>query len=107
MGREDSLEKELETHSSILAWEIPQTEKLGGLESLRQGLRYNLATEQQQHVFCEDHRRKQNSHHIISRDHIISMIYDFYGKLGRLAAVAFVRFPHWKVTLFHPHYVGF
>ena len=51
MGREDSLEKELETHSSILAWEIPQTKKLGGLESLCQGLRYNLASEQQQHVF--------------------------------------------------------
>ena len=34
MGREDSLEKEIATHSSILAWEIPQSEKPGGLESL-------------------------------------------------------------------------
>ena len=30
-GREDPLEKELATHSSILAWEIPGTEDPGGL----------------------------------------------------------------------------
>ena len=28
---EDPLEKEMETHSSILAWEIPWTEEPGGL----------------------------------------------------------------------------
>ena len=27
LGQEDSLEEEMATHSSILAWEIPQTEK--------------------------------------------------------------------------------
>ena len=31
LGREDSLEKEMATHSSILAWKIPWTEELGGL----------------------------------------------------------------------------
>ena len=31
LGREDSLEKEMATPSSILAWEIPRTEKPGGL----------------------------------------------------------------------------
>ena len=31
---EDALEKELATHSSILAWEIPQTEEPGGRESM-------------------------------------------------------------------------
>ena len=30
-GREDPLEKEMKTHSSILAWEIPWTEQSGGL----------------------------------------------------------------------------
>ena len=30
LSRED-LEKEMATHSSILAWEIPWTEELGGL----------------------------------------------------------------------------
>ena len=33
LGREDPLEKEMATHSSTLAWEIPWTEKPGGLES--------------------------------------------------------------------------
>ena len=32
LGREDPLEKEMVTHSSILAWEIPWTEVLGGLQ---------------------------------------------------------------------------
>ena len=31
LGLEDSLEKGMATHSSILTWEIPWTEELGGL----------------------------------------------------------------------------
>ena len=31
-SQEDSLEKEMATHSSILAWEIPWTEEPGGLQ---------------------------------------------------------------------------
>ena len=31
LGQEDPLEKEMATHSSILAWRIPQTEDPGGL----------------------------------------------------------------------------
>ena len=34
LGREDPLEKGMATHSSILAWRIPWTEKPGGLYSL-------------------------------------------------------------------------
>ena len=34
LGQEDSLEKEMATHSSILAWEIPWTEESGGLRSM-------------------------------------------------------------------------
>ena len=34
LGREDPLEKGTATHSSILAWGIPWTEKPGGLQSL-------------------------------------------------------------------------
>ena len=33
-AREDPLEEDMETHSSILAWKIPQTEKLDGLQSV-------------------------------------------------------------------------
>ena len=29
------LEKEMATHSSILAWEIPWTEETGGIQSMR------------------------------------------------------------------------
>ena len=32
LGWEDSLEKEMATHSSILVWKIPQTEEPGGLQ---------------------------------------------------------------------------
>ena len=34
LGWEDSLEKEMATHSSILAWEIPWTEEPGRLQSM-------------------------------------------------------------------------
>ena len=34
LGREDSLEKEMATHSSILAWETPWTDEPGGLQSI-------------------------------------------------------------------------
>ena len=33
LGREDPLEKEMATHSKILAWRIPWTEECGGLQS--------------------------------------------------------------------------
>ena len=33
LGWEDPLEKGMATHSSILAWRIPWTEKAGGLQS--------------------------------------------------------------------------
>ena len=49
LGREDLLEKEMATHSSILAWEIPWTEEPGGLQStgsLR--MRHDLPTKQEQ-----------------------------------------------------------
>ena len=34
LGLEDPLEEEMATHSRILAWEIPWTEKSGGLQSM-------------------------------------------------------------------------
>ena len=34
LGQKGSLEKEMATHSSILAWEIPLTEEPGGLQSM-------------------------------------------------------------------------
>ena len=40
-GQEDRLEKEMATHSSVLAWKTPWTEELGGLQSM--GLQKRLA----------------------------------------------------------------
>ena len=34
LGWEDPLEKEMATHSSILAWKIPWTGEAGGLQSM-------------------------------------------------------------------------
>ena len=34
LGWEDPLEEEMETHSRILAWEIPWTEEPGELQSM-------------------------------------------------------------------------
>ena len=34
LGWEDPLEREMATHSSILAWKIPWTEELGGLQPM-------------------------------------------------------------------------
>ena len=46
LGREDPLEEEMATHSSMLAWKIPWTEELGRLQSVRsQRVGHNLATE--------------------------------------------------------------
>ena len=48
LGREDPLEREMATYSSILAWGIPRTEKPGGLQSMKsQEIGYDLATKQQ------------------------------------------------------------
>ena len=44
---EDPLEKEMATHSSILAWRIPWTEQPGGLQSMgSQRVGHDYATEQ-------------------------------------------------------------
>ena len=47
LGVEDPLEKEMETYSSILAWEIPWTEERGGLQSMGSQRVGHLATKQQ------------------------------------------------------------
>ena len=35
LGQEDPLEKEIATHSGILAWEIPWAEEPGGLQFMK------------------------------------------------------------------------
>ena len=46
LGREDPLEKGMETHSRILAWDIPWAEEPGGLQSMgSQRVRPDSATD--------------------------------------------------------------
>ena len=48
LGGEDPLEKEIATHSSILAWRTPWTEEPGGLQSMgSRRVRHNWATNTQ------------------------------------------------------------
>ena len=47
LGWEDSLEKGMVTHSSILAWEVLWTEEPGGLQSMARVV-HDLATKEQQ-----------------------------------------------------------
>ena len=48
LDQEDPLEKEMTTHSSILAWEIPRVEEPGWLQSMvLQRVGHDLVTKQQ------------------------------------------------------------
>ena len=52
LGGEDPLEEGMAIHSRILAWEIPWTEELGGLQAMGlQRVGYNRATRQQKTEF--------------------------------------------------------
>ena len=53
---EDPLEKEMATHSSILAWKIPWTEKPARLQSMGlQRVGHDLVTKQQCHLQNDDY----------------------------------------------------
>ena len=51
LGREDPLEKEMATHSGILAWRIPWTKELCGLQSM--GRKESDTTERLHFHFCQ------------------------------------------------------
>ena len=47
LDQKDPLKKEMATHSSVLAWEIPWAEEPGGLQPLgSQTVRHDLVTKQ-------------------------------------------------------------
>ena len=51
LGQEDTLEKGMTTHSSILAWRIPWTEESGRLQSLgSQRVGHDRATNTHTHI---------------------------------------------------------
>ena len=72
LGQEDPLEKEMATHSSILAWRIPWTEELGGLQSM--GRKESDTTERLHfhfHLLCV-------RHHSISDIYLIFLTHCYY-----------------------------
>ena len=62
LGQEDPLKKEMATHSSILAWEIPWTEEPGGLQSRgSQRVGHDLVTNHHHHQsFIMFYVRREN-----------------------------------------------
>ena len=57
LGKEDSLEEEMATHSSILVGRIPYTEEPGRLQSMGlQRVGHDLVTEQQQQRWNQEVR---------------------------------------------------
>ena len=53
------------TYSSVLAWRIPWTVELGGLESVRsQRVRHDLRTEPQQEGVLEDEGRREEKKYL-------------------------------------------
>ena len=78
LGWENPLEKEMATHSRILAWEIPRTEDPGGLQSMgSQRDEHNLATKQQRiytswgmYICCVG---KQRSMHICNNGEFVQL----------------------------------
>ena len=58
LGQEDPLEKEMTTHSTILAWRIPWREKPGGLPFM--GLQKSDTTEQLTHTQYSKYILKSN-----------------------------------------------
>ena len=58
LGQEDAREESMATHSSILAWKISWTEKLGGLRPMElQRVKHGLGTKQQVFIDTEISRK--------------------------------------------------
>ena len=58
LGLGDPPDKEMKTHSSLLAWEIPRTEEPGGLQSI-----YQCRAQLSVHIHTATHR--QHFQHLI------------------------------------------
>ena len=58
LGQEDPLEEVMATHSSILAWRIPWTEELGGLQSMELQSQTRLKHLSTVHIYAYIWRRE-------------------------------------------------
>ena len=65
LGQEDPLDKEMATHSSILAWKIAWTEKPGGLQSMesqRVRIIYNDKEPEKEYIYITKSHLKVTQH---------------------------------------------
>ena len=70
LGQKESLEKEMATHSSILAWKIPGTEEPGGLQSVgSQRVGHDWVTEHTQLLYnamlVSAVQQRELTHHLL------------------------------------------
>ena len=63
LGREDALEKEMATHSSILAWRIPWTEEPGGLHTVHRVTKSRTQLSDFTFTFCFHALEKEMATH--------------------------------------------
>ena len=60
---EDSLEKDVAIHSSILAWRIPWTEEPGGLQAMRlQRVKHDFSDPVRMHTYLSNHYKVPHHH---------------------------------------------
>ena len=85
LGREDPLEKEMVTHSSILTWRIPWTEKPGGLQSMGSQRKCELST-----LVIRDHQLRKEPQKFSGLDPLCAGVSLVYFLIGAI---------HWKSPL--------
>ena len=79
LGREDALTKEMTTHSSILAWEMPWTGSLVGYSPWgHKRVRYYLVTKQQQQSKLKTHTHTHTHTHTIQDTVLFQKVNNIY-----------------------------
>ena len=96
LGQEDSLEKEMATHSSILAWRIPWTEEPGGLQSMgSQRVRHDWTTNTHTHTHRHTHRHT-HTHPVIQKSYTWVFIQEkWQSKQSEVAQKTCIGLPCW------------
>ena len=100
LGREDHLEKGMETHSSILAWRIPWSEEPGRLQSMgSQRVGHNLSTNHPDIAACSGragHRRLPFSYgrKVIYLSVSIYPVFCFYLSISAVSVIYYLFIHH-------------
>ena len=84
-GSGDPLEKEMATHSNILAWRIPWTEKPGGLQSMASQRAMTEHTQKFQRPLKED----RMSHGVLDRTKCLLTMNRLVNKVSYIQSISF------------------